>query len=859
MDAARWQRIDEVFAAALEQPAGQRRGFLDRACGDDAELRREVASLLLNHGDEAFLASGGADEAMQLLVAGDHASPVDPDVDDSASVRAGSYELLRRMGEGGMGVVYLAVRAERDFKNHVAIKVIRKGMDSEGVLARFRRERQILSSLDHPNIARLLDGGTTEDGRPYFVMEYVEGEPLIAYCDDKLSVNERLKLFGDVCSAVQYAHQNLVVHRDLKPGNVLVTAEGTVKLLDFGIAKLLDPDVSSVDVPPTATAIRLMTPEYASPEQARGDPVTTSTDVYSLGVILYELLVGRLPYQFATRNLVDICRVITEEQPRRPSTVVAKVLEAGTDRLSGQRGGSPQSLSRELRGDLDNIMLMALRKEPQRRYPSVEAFSEDIRRYLQGYPVHARQATWRYRSAKYVGRNKMAVTAVAAVFILLSGFSGLLALQNRRVSEQRDAAQRAEEKAVRVTAFLVDLFDTNDPARSKGEALTARQILDTGAQKLQREFQGSLEVRAELLNRVGTLYVKLGSYDRAEALLRESLAARRALHGREHLATAESLHDLGVVLLNKAAYEEAEHLMLQALAVRRKLLGDEHTDVARSTGRLAGIEMYQQRLDEAERHFRDALDIWRRVGTEHGDMAMDLSGLALVLGRKGDSEQEEKLYREALAMHRRLLGNEHPDVAADLNNLSAVFWERGQLQEAENLQREALALDRRLLGSEHPDLAVDLGNLAVLLRDQGQLDEAEKLQREALRIRRQGLGDEHADVALSHAGLAEVLLAKGQAQAAIELAGRALGIPEDRLPADSTTRARAKSVLGASLTAQRKYAQAEAPLLDAYRVWSARSRAGPHARTALLRIVRLYQAWGKPEKAAHYSALATGP
>jgi serine/threonine-protein kinase len=851
MDAARWQRIDEVFAAALEQPAGlRRRDLLGRLCGDDAELRREVESLLLNHGDEAFLESGGADEAAQLLVPGGHASAPDaaPEADDSAAVRAGSYELLRRMGEGGMGVVYLARRADRDFKQPVAVKVIRKGMDSEEVLARFRRERQILSSLDHPNIARLLDGGTTEDGRPYFVMEHVQGKPLIAYCDDnKLTLDDRLKLFRDVCSAVWYAHQNLVIHRDLKPGNILVTAEGTAKLLDFGIAKLLNPDASSVDVPPTATAIRLMTPEYASPEQVRGDAVTTSTDVYSLGMILYELLVGRRPYEFATRNFVDIYRVVTEEQPSRPSTVVTNVLEAGTDRVS-----------RQLRGDLDNIMLMALRKEPQRRYSSVEAFSEDIRRYLQGYPVHARQPTFRYRSAKYVGRHKLAVTAAAAVFVLLSGFSVLLALQNRRIAEQRNAAQRAEEKALQVTDFLVDLFETNDPAQSRGEALTAREILDRGAQKLQREFQGSPELKATLLNKVGTLYQKLASYDRAEALLREALAARRAQHGGADLATAESLHDLAVVLFSKADYEEAERMLRETLAIRRALLGDVHPDVARSSGVLAGVHMQKGQLDEAERRFREALAIWKRLGTEDEDVASGLSGLALVLGRKGDSQQEEALFREALAMNRRVLGSEHTEVAAGLNNLASMLWEQGRLEDAEKLQREALALDRKLLGNEHPDVAIDLGNLGTLLRDQGHLDEAEKLQREALRIRRERLGDEHPDVAFSHAGLAEVLLSKGQAPAAIELAQRALAFPEDRLPADSPTRARNNSVLGASLTAQGKYAQAEAPLLDAYRALSAQRPGDPETRTALRRIVRLYQAWGKPEKAAYYSALAIG-
>jgi serine/threonine-protein kinase len=830
----------------------------------------------------------------------DHSSESQQAVEGSI----GAYQLVRRIGEGGMGTVHLAVRADKEFKKNVAIKVIRKGMDSQEIVARFRRERQILSSLDHPNIAKLLDGGTTEEGLPYFVMEHISGRPLTDYCDShKLTTRERLELFRLVCSAVQYAHQSLVVHRDLKPANILVTADGIPKLLDFGIAKILNPDVFSGDLPPTATDIRVMTPEYASPEQARGDPVTTSSDIYSLGVILYELLVGRRPYHFTSRNQMEIFRVICEQEPTKPSTAVTEKQEKGT---SPQQGTTPEKLRKELSGDLDNIILMALRKEPQRRYASIEALSEDLRRYMENQPVQARKGTWTYRSGKYIRRHKAGVATAAVILLLLVSFAVTVTLQNVRISQQRDAAEKAQakaeaerQKALKVTDFLVKLFEVNDPSQSKGETLTARQILDRGAERLQKELKNQPDVQAELMDRVGVIYKKLGMYDQAESLLRQALSIRKAQFGGDHIAVAESQHDLGVVMLKMGQYDEAEKLLREALAMHRKLLGNEHPgvatdmsdlaivlqdqgqldeaeklyrealamhrkllgneppDIATDLHNLADLLRDQGQLDEAEKLYREALDIDRKLlGNEHPDVASDLYSLASVLQYQGQLDEVEKLYREALAMHRKLLGNEHPDIATDLNGLASVLQYKGQLDEAEKLFREALAMHRKLLGNEHPHVASDLNSLASVLRDQGQLDEAEKLLREALAMRRKLLGNEHPYVAVSLAGLAEVLLSAGKAQDAYTLAEEALAFPEEELPADSKYRARAKSALGGILIVQKKYAEAEALLLDAYKIFSVQEKASVHAKRCLQRIIDLYRAWGKPEKAAEYQKLA---
>jgi eukaryotic-like serine/threonine-protein kinase len=402
----------------------------------------------------------------------------------------GPYKILRQMGHGGMGTVYLGTRTDQDFKRLFAIKVIRKGMDTEAIIERFRTERRILAGLDHTNIARLIDGGTTTEGLPYFVMEYIEGLPLTKYCDSqRLTTKERLNVFLEICSAVQYAHRNLIVHRDLKPGNILVTSAGVPKLLDFGIAKILNPEFISTEFQPTATEFPIMTPHYASPEQSRGEAITTASDVYSLGVILYELLTGSRPYNFTGANYQEIQKVICEQEPEKPSSLIGSGND--TNKIITLTGSTSEKLQKELQGDLDNIILMALRKEPNRRYSSVEGMMADLQNYLESRPVLARKSTWSYRAGKYVKRNTAAVIAASVVSLLLIAFAITLSIQNARILQQRNEAIQAKQKAqkeekkaeterlkaVQVTDFLLKLFESNDPNQTKGATLTARQIL----------------------------------------------------------------------------------------------------------------------------------------------------------------------------------------------------------------------------------------------------------------------------------------------------------------------------------------------------------------------------------------------
>jgi serine/threonine-protein kinase len=875
MDPGRWHRVEELFLTVADRPEAEREAYLTRVCGGDEELRREVLSLLASDTTEDFIQKPIAGAAISL-------SP-EPS-DDLTGKRIAPYRLTRLVGRGGMGAVYEAVRDDDQFHQQVAIKLIKRGMDYDFVRERFLRERQILASLDHPHIARLFDGGATEDGRPYFVMEFVDGEPITDYCRrSELGLGEKLKLFRDVCSAVQHAHQKLVVHRDLKPSNVMVTADGTPKLLDFGIAKLLAPDPSEA-ITRTATALRLMTPDCASPEQVRGGAITTATDVYSLGVVLYELLTARRPYQFETYSPVEIERAICDTEAPRPSEAAR------------EQSGGPPKLARQLAGDLDNIVLMALRKEPERRYQSVEQFSEDIRRYLSGLPVIARKDTFRYRAGKFARRHKAGVAIVA----LLAVFAVALALLAVRLARERDRANQAAATAEAVTQSLVSVFEFADPGRAKGNAITAREMLDQGAEKVVRELKDQPVMQAKLLHTIGGLYESIGVYDRAQLLLEDALKLRRQTLGAEHIDVAESLHHLGALAYEKGDFAGSETLYREALQLRRRLLGTEHLNTADSMAGLGRVLIAQGKFDEAEPLVSDALALRRRqLPPEHKDIASSLvHGLGRLLSEQGKFADAAENFREALAIHRKLYGAEHPWVAASMNNLAVMLHELGDYQGAEALSREALAMRRKLLGEEHPEVTSSLVNLASLLQDKGEYEEAEQLyrqalamrrklfgenqvrltstmsnlatllaargdydggealQRQALAIQRKQLGEDHRHVGTSLNNLATILCHKGQCAEAENLQQQAIAIYQKSLKPEHWMIQRSRSHLGDCLTKLKRYSEAEEQLLVAYAGLKA-VRGEQHAltRKTVSRLIELYEAWGKPDRAAPYRAL----
>jgi serine/threonine-protein kinase len=811
--AVRWQQIEALFDEALDLDAEARRVLLDRACADDPDLRREVKSLLQ---------ADAASPAFLNAAAADYAAPMLPDLLDELDGEqmgrsVGAYRLVRKIGHGGMGRVFLAERADGQFEQQVALKLIRAELTSEALRRRFLQERQILARLQHPGIARLLDGGTTDAGQPFLVIDYVKGQPIHTYCDtQKLSITARLQLFGKVCEAVQYAHNNLVVHRDLKPSNILVTDTGQVKLLDFGIAKLLEGDDEEAL---TRTGLPAMTPEYAAPEQVRRGSITTATDVYSLGVILYELLSGHRPYQVKALSPADVERVICKTEPPRPSTAASQTEELAShdgeprivtpEIVSRVRSTQPERLQRRLIGDLDMIVVKALAKEPERRYATAAQLGQDLKRHLAGLPVEARGDTLGYRLRKFVRRHRWGVAVAAAFVVLLTGYAVTVTVQSRKVKQALAQARLEADKSAEVTRFMMGLFESNDPSESLGDTLNVRDVLARGVERIESLDQQP-EVQGQMLDVVGQVYQSLGEYDTAQALLEQAVAKRRTLLGEEHLDVAQSLYNLGAVLLDRGDYEMAEPLLREALTMRQKLLGEEHPDVASSLNKLGMLEddtgdydaaeqLYREALamrqkllgeehpdvasslnnlglllmqkgqyDQAETIHRKALEMRQRIASQQGreeadlDVTYSLNNLALVLNLKGDHDASEQFYRELIEMDRKLLGEEHPDFAIDLNNLGGLLADKGDYDAAGSLYRQALAIYMKTLGPSHPRIAQSLNNLASALRDQGIYNQAEQHYREALAMRRTLLGPEHPDVASSLNNLGTVFSDQGR-------------------------------------------------------------------------------------------------
>jgi serine/threonine protein kinase/tetratricopeptide (TPR) repeat protein len=849
-----WLRAKELFAEALDLAPDLREGFLAQRCPEDAALREEVRSLLLAHES-----AGGFIETPAGAVA---AAQRDGWPTRFEKRMVGQYRLESEIGQGGMGTVYRAARADGTFEKQVAVKVIRRGLDTEDILLRFRHEREALASLDHPNIARLLDAGSTSDGLPYFVMEYVEGIPIDRFCDERrLTIAERLQVFRTVCAAVQAAHQNLVVHRDLKPDNILVTKDGVPKLVDFGIAKLLAP--SAATAPQTRVTERLMTPGYASPEQVEGKPITTATDVYSLGVLLYELLTGRHPYRRADREGLE--REIRERVPEKPSTVVTLPLEVtGPDaetrtrpatEVSQARQASPGALRRQLRGDLDIIVLMTMRKEPQRRYSSVEQLAEDVRRHLVGLPITARRDALGYRAARFVTRHAAAVAAGALLLAVLVAAVAVTAWEARVAAGQRDRARVEAAKTQQIDAFLQDMLRSPDP-RNEGRNVRMVDALDRAAKRLEADKGRDPEVEAAIRRALGVTYGSLGLYDAAESHLRVALAALSGSSpaGRAEMAAVET--ELGEVLSSRGDRPQAEKLYTHALGVFDALgVGD---DLHRADA-LNGLgEVLRARGDDvwAEARYREALGIRRRLlGDRDVAVAESLNNLAVVMHGRNDLAEAERLYRESLQIVRSARGDDHPGVPATLSNLATVVASRGDLAAAEPLYREALTIRRRVLGEDHPDLTFTMYAYADTLHALGRYPEAIALCRDVLARRGHSLPERHPVVAASLLVLGKSLLEQGDRRGAETALREALTIRRSILPPGHWQIASAQSALGRCLAKQGRFREAEPLLVEAFERLSA-DRGPKHERTrdALQNVVEMYDAWGKPDAAAKYRA-----
>jgi serine/threonine protein kinase/Tfp pilus assembly protein PilF len=671
------------------------------------------------------------------------ASTTDSGTHTALPERIGSYKILRLVGEGGMGAVYEAEQEKP--RRRVALKVIRQGLTTQKLLRRFELESQVLGRLQHSGIAQIFEAGTADSPsgpQPFFAMEYIQGQSLSQYIrTDGPCSRERLELVAQICDAVHHAHQKGVIHRDLKPGNIIVDAAGHPKILDFGVARATDSDIQLTTMH-TDVGQLIGTLSYMSPEQVAADPneLDTRSDVYALGVILFEALTGTLPYDLSNRRIHEAARVIQEQDPT-----------------------SLSSVGKAYRGDIETIVAKALEKDKSRRYESAEQLAADIRRFLHDEPIVARPPSTLYQLRKFAKRNKVLVTGVAASLVALS--AGLIVSLNQyvRAESQRKAAEKARDESNAVTEFLIDVFKISDPSEARGNTVTAREILDRGAARIEAELQEDPEVQATLMSTMGRVYESLGLYESAQPLLERALERRIHVLGTEHLSVAESQQTLANLLRMKGNYEDAGLLYRQALDLRRRLVGEEHPAVAGALNGLANLLYAKGDYEGAEPLYREALALSRQLqGEEHADVARGLNNLAIVLLAKGDYEGAEPLFREALSMRRSLFGEDHPRVAVTQHNLAGLLVAKGDYDGAEALQREALAMQRKLLGDEHPEVAQSLHNLANVLAQKGDYDGAKQVHRETLAMNRRLLGDEHPEVARSLSNLAFLLSNRGE-------------------------------------------------------------------------------------------------
>jgi len=740
---------------------------------------------------------------------------------------SGRYKLIEELGKGGMGSVFLADQLE-PVKRRVALKIIKLGMDTREVVARFEAERQALAVMDHPHIAKVYDAGATETGRPYFVMEFVRGIPLTQYCDkNKLSTDERLELFIPVCQAVQHAHQKGVIHRDLKPSNVLVTVQDgspVPKIIDFGIAKAIDHRLTERTLF-TELGQFIGTPEYMSPEQAEmsGLDIDTRSDIYSLGIMLYELLVGVLPFDpkaLRAAAFGEIQRIIRETDPPKASTRLDGLGETRKT-IADLRRTDPGALRKQLKGDLDWIIMRAMEKDRTRRYETANGLAMDIRRHMNDEPILAHPPRAAYKMAKFVRRHKggfAAGTAVACALVvgLVLATAGLVRARRAEAvaAKERDRASQEAKAAGQVSDFLVGLFRVSDPSEALGNTVTAREILDKGAARMKDELKDQPQVRARLMNTMGVVYMNLGLFEPSAVLLGQALETRRLTLGPDHPSVSESLASLGQLSYESGRYREAERLFRESLDIRRKSSGDEDLKVSESLNDLAMSLNEQGRYDEAEPLYRQALAIREKVlGDQSPEVAQSLNNLGMFLYRKKAFAEAEQLFRKALGVNRGRFGQEHPEVSANFNNLGLVLRDGGKLTEAEEAFLQALAMDRKFYGSDHPLYANSLVNLAALQVRMGKYDEAKKNFDEGIGIRGKVFGEDHWDTAT------------------------------------------ARSLLGGCLTKEGQYAQAERHLTKSLDIIKKQfGQEHPRTQAALRRVVELYEAWGKPEQAAAHKA-----
>lgn len=830
MNDINWEKVETIIDQALDLPAEERKMFVDNQCGENQQLKSEVTLLL----ESIFDSEGWLEDPQDYKK--DFYEEISDDVDLLSTnqpligKQVGAYAIREKIGEGGMGTVYRAERSEGEFDHQVAIKIIRRGRSTDENKRRFRREQHILAGFNHPNIARLFDGGITDDGFPYIIMEYVAGTPIDEYCEtNNCSINEKVALFKQVLEAIRYAHENLVIHRDLKPGNILVDENGNIKMLDFGISKLLEDDTNTSL---THTGTRLLTPRYAAPEQIRQENTTTASDLYALGIVFYQLLTGGQPFNLEDLSQYEMEQAILKQEAPKPSSKV-----------------DDPPVQKKLRGDLDAIALKAIRKESESRYRMANEFLADLQNYQKGLPVSARNDSLQYRTKKYIQRNAQGIIVAATILFLILSFVGFYSW---RITQERDQAELEAQKASQISDFLMSLFKANKPNQSKGEVVTAQMLLKEGEKKAE-SLNEQPNVKARMLSIIGEVQMEYGNYASADSLFHSALKIENTLDEPDHaqrlaimnnygnllerqgkyhsadsvltkvldesklydmpLQTAITLNDLGNIAQLQSKYTKAESLHTQALHLRTKLYGHKSKSVAASLNNIGWVLHEQGMLKEAEKYYQKSLTLNKGLyGNLHTETTMTMRNLGKLYKDMGQIEHADSFLTETIKLDRKLLSNNHPRLAEDLNELAVLNGLKGNLIAADSLFKETLSIQKTTLPPDHPRIALTLNNLAWVAKETGEIKVAEQHNREALAIARQRFGAEHFNTAMYTHNLANVLLYQNNYGEAEPLYRQAIATLRNILPPDHIRISNPLYDLGRLLRKTNRLEQAE-PLL----------------------------------------------
>jgi len=888
MSQINWKNLQGIFEKALSIPEEEREKYLDKTCLDDFELLKAAKKLLSADARNSSL----EEDAYSIKL---------KNIDSQLiGTRIDGWNIKKQIGTGGMGSVFFAEKKSDGFLQQVALKIVKKGMDSESIVNRFRQERRILASLSHPNIARLIDGGVTSDGRPYFVMELVEGLPIDEYCDsNRLNISQRLVLFQKACDAVHYAHKNLIVHRDLKPSNIIITESGELKLLDFGIAKLLD---DSEHPQNTRTEMQLHTPAYASPEQLVGELITTASDIYALGILFYEILSGRRPFEIKWSQKEYIDLILTHE-PKKPSDALLE--DSGTvggdgttktiEEISNQRRERREKLHRVLSGDLDIICLTAMHLEPERRYTSASELAADIKRHLNGMPILARPDSKLYRLRKFLRRN---IPSVIISSVALASIITLSIFYTIQLTKQRDIAIVERGKSEEVVDFVISLFKVSDPSESKGENVSARDLLDAGVIQIQTELSEQPAVRLMLSRVLGEVYYNLGSEKRAEEILTETLSEQKKLLGDNHLDVAITKIQLGFIYQDRGNLELAETLFLEALSTQQQLLDGDHFNLVETLNVLAFLEQTKGNYNKAESLFKDALNMARRLTEDdHEYIAETLKNLGGVMRILDRNNEAEVVLSDALKMQLRLYdGGPHPEIDDTKRELAGLLKNTRRFNEAKILYKEVISSQTKMLGKDHievahvwnsysqllddmgddtgaiaanktfidimlraypgphPSLGAAYHNRALLLKNNDMLDEAIKSFTLSVDMQNAiGLPKRHVNRSYPLSGMADVYLDQKEYLKAKIAYSEVLSLRRESFSESHILITESKSNLAAALTGLKEFSEAERLLVECYQQFiKTRNKDDPRTERAARRLVHLYKEKGEIGKVKEF-------